>query len=188
METSIHVRARLGVNSCLSLMASYTNCWSCDSDYRGLKKRITAIRQDKESSTGKYVNVSSESEPDTFSGRAGPSAERQRVVNTRDDQIELKDLNRKADGSSGLEVNLTYLFFCASSNFLLKVTTSGLTSLDTHSATRTPTVLGQDTVSPVAPEIQPSPLSPRRPRLREGLRKRSTGQCGYVPLLLSRPV
>jgi hypothetical protein len=135
METSIHVRARLGANSCLSLMGSYTNCWSRDSDYRGLKKRITAIRQDKDSSIGNYVNVS----PGP-SGRAGPSTghshglvdggheaddetnmkyenqKRLRVVDTRDDQIELKGLNRKAgaSGSSRLEVNLAYLFFCTS--------------------------------------------------------------------------
>ncbi|KAH9976772.1 hypothetical protein BGW80DRAFT_1290389 [Lactifluus volemus] len=92
-------------------------------DYRGLKKRITAIRQDKESSIGNYVNVS----PGASSGRAGPSTghshglvdggheaddetnmqyenqKRLRVVDTRDDQIELKGLNRKAGGSSRLE-------------------------------------------------------------------------------------
>jgi hypothetical protein len=75
------------------------------------------------------------------------------------------------------------------SNFPLKATTSGLTSFDMHSSTRTPMVNGQDTVSPVAPEIQPSPLLPRRPRgpRPQELRKRLTGRCSYVPLLISHP-
>jgi hypothetical protein len=47
-------------------------------------------------------------------------------------------------------------------------------------------VHGQDTVSPVAPEIQPAPLLPHRPRgpRPQELRKRFAGRCSYVPLLL----
>jgi hypothetical protein len=81
--------------------------------------------------------VSSESEPDASPSRAGPSTspsdgyaivdkgheaddetnmederrKQQRVVDTHDDQIELKKLKRK--GGSSDKVDTTYLSFCA---------------------------------------------------------------------------
>ncbi|KAH9973866.1 SPX domain-containing protein [Lactifluus volemus] len=214
-------------------------------DYRGLKKRVTAIKQDKECSTGKYVNAPLEGVPDASSDRAGSSTglvdrgheadddtstqyemqKRQSVVDTRDDQIE--DLNTKAGGASKLEVTTSGLASLDSAtrtptvyghdtvspmvperqpsplslhhprgprpregrnadrSSRLEATTSGLTSFDMHSSTRTPMVNGQDTVSPVAPEIQPSPLLPRRPRgpRPQELRKRLTGRFPKAPSL-----
>jgi hypothetical protein len=116
-------------------MGSYTNCWLCDSNYRGLKKRITAIKQDKESSTEKHANTSLKSVPYASSDQAGSltglvdqghgadndtsmqyeKQKGQRVVDTHGDQIE--DLNRKAGGSIRLEVNLAFLFFFACFQF-----------------------------------------------------------------------
>jgi hypothetical protein len=61
-----------------------------------------------------------------------------------------------------------------------------LASYNTHSATQTSTDHGQDSVSLVASEVQPSALPRRNPRLQEGLRKRSTARCGYVYFLFSR--
>ena len=123
METCIPVRTLLVVTSPSSLITPC--CWSCDSDYRGLKKRIVAVRQDKGGGAGKYVNVSSESELDASPSRAGPSTrpsdeyaivdkgheandetdvedkkrKQHKVVDTRDDRIELKKLKRKGDSS-----------------------------------------------------------------------------------------
>ncbi len=95
-------------------------CWgSYDSDYRGLKKRITAIRRAQGSSAGSHINVSSESELDIFPRESGASAHRsdgeeivdegheadnetsihsgrhaqQTVVDARDGEIEFKELN-----------------------------------------------------------------------------------------------
>jgi len=49
--------------------------WSCDSDYRGLKKRITAIRRAQGDGTGRFVDLSSpESDPDNFPSVSGTSA------------------------------------------------------------------------------------------------------------------
>lgn len=90
--------------------------WSCDSDYRGLKKRIKAVRQEQ----GRPVDDSSEpeSDPDPLLRGSGASAYRndgeqivdedhdeadesgvhrgrhgeQTVVDTRDGEIELKEL------------------------------------------------------------------------------------------------
>jgi hypothetical protein len=87
--------------------------------------------------------VSSESEPDAFSNKAGPSTrptdgqaivdegheaddetnmqgerqKRQRVVDTRDDHIKPtgKELKRKGDASG--KVDTAYLFFCAGFQF-----------------------------------------------------------------------
>lgn len=95
-------------------------CWgSYDSDYRGLKKRITAIRRAQGSSAGSHINVSSESELDIFPRESGASAHgsdgeeivdeghdadnetsilsgrptQQTVVDARDGEIEFKELN-----------------------------------------------------------------------------------------------
>jgi hypothetical protein len=109
--------------------------WSCDSDYRGLKKRITAIRRAKEGDTGTYVNVTSDSDRDAFPSEPGPSTrrsdgqanvdegheaddetkrdesqKRQSVVDTCDDQIDPKKLNRR--GGSG-KVCVAYNVLCA---------------------------------------------------------------------------
>jgi len=65
--------------------------WSCDSDYRGLKKRITAIRREQ----GKSVDDSSESDPDPLLRGSGASAH-------RDDGEQIVDEDHEADNESNI--------------------------------------------------------------------------------------
>ena len=65
--------------------------WSCDSDYRGLKKRIKAIRREQ----GRSVDDSSESDPDPLLKGSGASAH-------RDDGEKVADEDHNADNESNI--------------------------------------------------------------------------------------
>jgi len=107
--------------------------WSCDSDYRSLKKRITAIRRAR--GDGSQVYVSSESDSDHFPRDTRASAhgsdgqkitdegheaddetntpgerraDHQPDVNTPTDSIEFKELKRMDDHG---KVDSAYFFF-----------------------------------------------------------------------------
>jgi hypothetical protein len=108
--------------------------WSCDSDYRSLKKRITAIRRAR-GDAGSQVYVSSESDFDHFPRDTRASAhgsdgqeitdeghetdgetnardgrhEHQTDVNIPTDSIELKELKRSMDDHG--KVDTAYFFY-----------------------------------------------------------------------------
>jgi hypothetical protein len=182
-------------------------CWgSYDSDYRGLKKRITVIRRAQGSSAGSHVNVSSESELDIFPRESGASAHRsdgeeivdeghkadnetsihsgrhtqQTVVDARDGEIELKELNR---GHSKVD---TVFFFLTCIQYFPKVAICS--PLDTTSASQLAPVSGEGRgiASAPTPETQPSTLPPHDPRPRDGLRRRTTGRSDYIFCLIPR--
>jgi len=178
--------------------------WPCDSDYRGLKKRIKAIRQEQ----GRSLDDSSEpeSDPDPLLRGSGASAHlndgeqivdedheadesdiqrgrhgQQTVVDARDGEIELEELT---DGHS--KVRLLHVLSLACIKPFLKATTSA--SPDATSVTQLQPIpkSGLTVTSVPMPETHPSGLSLRDPRPRDGLRRRTTGRRDCLSRLVPR--
>jgi hypothetical protein len=177
----------------------------CDSDYRSLKKRITAIRRD----AGSQVYVSSESDSDHLPRDTRASAhcsdgqeitdngheaddetnardgrhEHQTDVNAPTDSIKLKELKRSMDDHG--KVYTAYFFLCTSLIISLKVTTSA--SPETTSAPQFLLASGQGVASPRPLETKQSSLPPLKPRPGDGLRRRTTARCDYIFCQFPRP-
>lgn len=86
----MYVYSPLSYHLRCSLELAY--CWSCDSDYRGLKKRIKAIRREQ----GRSVDDSSESDPDPLLRGSGASARH------RNDGEQIDDEDHEADDESNV--------------------------------------------------------------------------------------
>jgi len=113
----------------------------------------------------------------------GRGHKQQAIVDTQDDDIELKDLT-----DSPRKVNTAFLPPCVHSTFP-KVMISVLP--DAHSATHHSLAPGDGPSHGVAsapmPQAQPSALPARDQRPRDGLRRRTTGRRDYIscPILHS---
>jgi hypothetical protein len=197
METRIHVRIAALISHCQISPVGVCG-WSCDSDYRGLKKRIMAIKSAQQCGNDLHFtgNVSSDSEhesipsgsgsskwADTFShrgnagGRRAVDAQgerREKEPEAAMEQIELDEVKTGGDDVPNVGANLYSQ--CVHSIFFPEKTASTPDDNDTPTSKQHPGVVILDFI-PFPQRSGPS-AARRGSQLLDKLRRRSS-RCDY---------
>jgi hypothetical protein len=198
METRIHVRIATLIS--YRQISSVGVCgWSCDSDYRGLKKRIMLIKSAQQSGNDQHLTgtVSSDSEHESLPSGSGASkwadvftrrgnAGGRRAADTQDErqkqepeaameQIELDDVKTRGDDVPNVGVDL--LSQCVNSIFFPKKTDSTTDDNDTPATKQHTGVVILDFI-PYSPRSGRPSAARRGSQLLDKLRRRSS-RCDY---------